>query len=115
MKRAILILMAFCSTYIFAQNTEPTFEKEGKMVRATYFHDNGLVAQTGYMLNGKLHGDWTMFDAKGDKIAQGKYVDGKREGKWFFWKGDMVKEVDFVDSKIAAVKELSSADGVTVN
>jgi antitoxin component YwqK of YwqJK toxin-antitoxin module len=115
MKRAVLVLMAFCSVFMYSQNTKPTFEKEGEKVKATYFHDNGLIAQTGYMLNGKLHGDWTMFDAKGDKIAEGKYIEGKREGKWFFWKGTIVKEVDFVKSKIIAVNELSTADGITVN
>ncbi len=115
MKRALVVLMALCSVYMYSQNTEPTFEKEGKMVKATYFHDNGLVAQTGYMLKGKLHGDWTMFDARGEKIAQGKYVDGMKQGKWFFWEGDIVKEVDFVDSRIAAVRELTEADGVTIN
>ena len=71
MKKVLLLLLTFCSAFIYAQSTEPIFEKEGKMVKATYFHDNGEIAQMGYMLNGKLHGDWTMFDAKGSKIAAG--------------------------------------------
>lgn len=115
MKKAILVLIALCSTYMYAQNIEPTFEREGKMVKATYFHDNGEIAQVGYMLNGKLHGDWTMFNAKGTKIASGKYVDGKKQGTWYFYDGDMVKEVEFVDSKIAAVRDWDASEGVTIN
>ena len=115
MKKVLLLLLTFCSAFIYAQSTEPIFEKEGKMVKATYFHDNGEIAQMGYMLNGKLHGDWTMFDAKGSKIAAGSYVDGKRQGMWYFYEGDMVKEVQFLDSKIAAVRDWNASEGVTVN
>ena len=115
MKKAILILIALCSTYIYSQGTEPTFEADGDMVKATYFHDNGEIAQIGFMLNGKLHGNWTMFNAEGTKVASGKYIDGKRQGIWYFYEGDMVKEVEFVDNKIAAVRDWNASDGVTVN
>lgn len=115
MRKAVLIIMALGLTFTYAQKKEPTFEREGKMVKATYFHDNGLIAQTGYMLKGKLHGDWTMFDAKGEKIAEGRYENGMKQGTWFFWEGELVKEVSFVDSKIAAVKDWNASEGVTVN
>ena len=115
MKKGLLVIMTLCSVYMHSQKVEPTFEKDGKMVKATYFHDNGEIAQVGFMLNGKLHGDWTMFNAEGTKIAAGKYDDGKKQGIWHFYEGDMVKEVEFVDSKIAAVRDWNAADGVTVN
>ncbi len=115
MKKALLIIMALGLTFTYAQKKEPTFEREGDMVKATYFHDNGLVAQSGYMIDGKLHGDWVMFDAKGEKIAEGSYTNGKRQGTWYFWENGMVKEVDFVDSKITAVKDWNPSEGVTVN
>ena len=115
MKKAILILMALCSVYMYSQNTAPTFEKDGKMVKATYFHSNGEIAQVGYMLKGRLHGDWTMFNAEGTKIASGKYIDGKKQGTWYFYENDVVKEVEFVDGKIAAVRDWNVSDGVTVN
>ncbi len=115
MKKAVLILMAFCSAYMYSQDTKPTFEKDGEMVKATYFHDNGEIAQVGYMLNGKLHGDWIMYSAEGIKIASGKYIAGVKQGIWYFYEGDMVKEVEFVDNKIAAVRDWNASDGVTVN
>lgn len=115
MKKAILLLAIVCSLHTYAQDIEPTFEKEGKMIKATYFHENGTVAQTGYMVSGKLHGQWYMYDNEGKKIATGKYNDGERSGKWLFWDGDFLKEVDFVDNRIANVKKWNQAEIVSVN
>jgi len=94
---------------------KPTFEKEGKMIKATYFHDNGEIAQTGYLVSGKLHGQWYMYNVEGKKVATGKYNNGKRTGKWLFWNGDILKEVDFVDNRIANVKKWNQSEVVSVN
>ncbi len=115
MKQAILILAIVFSAQIYAQDIKPTFEKEGKMVKATYFHDNGEVAQTGFLLDGKLHGQWFMYNVEGKKIVSGRYENGVRSGKWFFWKNDILKEVDFQDNKIAYVKDWNNAQVVSVD
>ncbi len=40
------------------------------------------------------------------KITVGKYMDGKKVGKWFFWtKDNVIKEVDYDNSKITSVNE----------
>lgn len=115
MKKAIFFLAVMFSVCTYSQNTEPTLEKVGKMVKATYFHDNGEIAQTGYLLKGKLHGQWFMYDVAGKKIASGKYIEGKKSGKWFFWEGQILKEVDFVDNRIVAVKNWNQSEVVSVN
>ena len=115
MKKAVFFLAIMFSVCMFSQETEPTLEKVGKMVKATYFHDNGEVSQTGYMLKGKLHGDWLMFDTNGKKMAAGKYDNGKKTGKWFFWKEDILREVDFSDNRIVNVKDWSQSEVVSVN
>nr|WP_299341860.1 nicotinic acid mononucleotide adenyltransferase [Allomuricauda sp.] len=115
MKKAVLILAMMFSVGMLAQNTEPTLEKVGKMVKATYFHENGDIAQTGYMLNGKLHGQWFMYNKEGKKIASGKYVDGKKSGKWFFWEGEILKEVDYADNRIVNVKNWNKSEVVSIN
>lgn len=114
-KKTILTLAIVFSVAVSAQKINPTFEKVGEMVKATYFHDNGEVAQTGYMLGNKLHGQWFMYDTKGKKIVSGKYENGKRAGKWFFWKGDILKEVDFQENRIAHVKDWNNAQIVSVD
>ncbi|MCK0161032.1 toxin-antitoxin system YwqK family antitoxin [Allomuricauda sp. F6463D] len=115
MKKAVLVLAVMFTVGISAQDTKPTFERIGKTVKATYFYDNGEVAQTGYMLNGKLHGDWVMFDIEGKKIATGQYLNGEKTGKWFFWENEVLSEVDFTDNRIVHVKKWNQGDAVTVN
>ncbi|NQZ43046.1 MAG: nicotinic acid mononucleotide adenyltransferase [Flavobacteriaceae bacterium] len=115
MKKAILVVAVMVSMFAQAQEIEPTFSKVGDMVKATYFHDNGQIAQTGYVLNGKLHGQWLMYDAVGTKIASGKYVEGKRSGKWFFWEGEVLKEVDFKDNRMVSVKNWNTSESVAIN
>nr|WP_288934450.1 nicotinic acid mononucleotide adenyltransferase [uncultured Allomuricauda sp.] len=115
MKKAVLFLAVMFVVSVSAQDIKPTFEKMGKMVKATYFHDNGEIAQTGYIMNGKLHGDWVMFNVEGKKIATGQYVNGEKTGKWFFWKNDVLSEVDFTDNRIVQVKNWNHGDAVTVN
>ena len=85
------------------------------MVQATYFHDNGNIAQTGFLLKGKLHGQWLMYNTAGKKIASGKYVEGKKAGKWFFWEGEILKEVDYADNRIVNVKKWNKSEIVSVD
>ncbi|WP_430965143.1 toxin-antitoxin system YwqK family antitoxin [Spongiimicrobium sp. 2-473A-2-J] len=115
MKTFAILALGLLSIGLNAQNIAPQFQKEGDNIRATYFHENGNVAQTGYFLNGKLHGKWKMYNAEGKKIAMGKYIQGKRTGKWLFWQGDILKEVNYTDSKIAAVVTKEKAKRVVVN
>nr|WP_299382526.1 nicotinic acid mononucleotide adenyltransferase [Allomuricauda sp.] len=115
MKTAIFFLAVMFSVSMYPQDTEPTFEKVGKVVKATYFHENGNIAQTGYFLGDKLHGQWFMYDVDGKKIASGKYVDGMKSGKWFFWEGEVLKEVDFVANRMVNVKNWNQSEVVSVD
>lgn len=115
MKGITLVFALFLSVIINAQEIKPVFEQDGDRIKATYFHDNGRVSQEGYFLNGKLHGEWKIFGEDGKKIAMGDYSEGKKTGKWFFWDAKKLKEVDFVDSKIANVTEWDNVGQLAVN
>ena len=115
MKQLILFMALMVSVGVFSQRPEPAFEREGDMLKATYFHDNGEVAQKGYFLNGKLHGEWVMFDQQGTKIATGTYDQGKKTGKWFFWKSDILNEVDYAANRIVHAKAWSRTGLVTAH
>jgi antitoxin component YwqK of YwqJK toxin-antitoxin module len=115
MKTFTFFLALFLTVAISAQETKPTFTKDGNKVIATYFHDNGEIAQTGEFLKGKLHGDWTMFDEVGEKVASGEYLNGRKTGTWFFWKGEELQQVDFEDSRIVGVTKLDSKGAVVSN
>ncbi|NAY91458.1 nicotinic acid mononucleotide adenyltransferase [Muricauda sp. JGD-17] len=114
MNKAIFFLVVMFSVCMYSQGTEPTFEKMGDMVKATYFHENGEIAQTGYLLNGKLHGQWLMYDANGKKMASGKYLEGQKSGKWFFWEDEILREVDYDKNRIVNVKNWSQSEVVAV-
>jgi antitoxin component YwqK of YwqJK toxin-antitoxin module len=115
MKAFILTLSILFSVSLAAQSIAPKFEQEGNNIKGTYFHANGQVAQTGYFVEGKLDGVWKMYDENGQRIAMGEYKLGKKTGKWYFWEGKIVKEVDFDENKIASVVEKSTAKSVVKN
>ncbi len=117
MKRILTALALVFSVAMFAQQVEknPKLEIENDMVKATYFHDNGEVAQTGYYLDGKLHGEWKSYDEQGNNVAIANYNKGAKSGNWFFWNEGTLKEVNFQDSKIAGVTTWSKANPVVIN
>jgi len=113
MKQTVLWMALMFSVGVFAQKPEPHFEQDGAMLKATYFHENGEVAQQGYFLNGNLHGNWVMFDQQGNKMASGTYLQGEKSGKWFFWKAELLHEVDYAANRIVQVREWSRNGLVT--
>lgn len=115
MKKAVLLLIGIFTISLTAQEIEPKFEKEGKLVKATYFHDNGEIAQMGFYLNEKLHGEWKMYDAEGNKIAMGQYDKGVRTGKWFFWEGKELQEVAYLDNEIVNITKWKNGETVVLN
>ena len=115
MKNLILIVALLFANFSFAQEVKPKFEKDGDIVKGTYFHDNGLVSQVGFYKDGKLHGEWKSFNAKGKKIAVGNYTQGKKTGKWFFWDGEKLSEVNYSDNQISSIKTWDNNSDVAVN
>lgn len=116
-KSLILLLITLCVGFTYAQDKkEPKLEKKGDLTQVTYFHDNGIVEQKGaFDVNGKLQGEWTSFDIEGNKVAVGTYEAGKKVGKWFFWSNNTLREVDFVESKIANVSEWKNESKLAIN
>ena len=109
-----LIVFLFVSL-IYAQEVKPIFEQQGDMVKAIYFHDNGVVAQTGFYEDGKPEGEWKMYNNEGKKIAMGQFTSGKKTGKWFFWEGEGLREVDYTDNKSANVIKWTDSESVVLN
>ncbi|WGK65645.1 toxin-antitoxin system YwqK family antitoxin [Croceiramulus getboli] len=104
-KYMMIIAVALLGMGVYAQDTvKNDYVLEGDLIKATLYHDNGLVSQTGYYTKkGKLQGQWTSFDREGVKTAVAQYDNGEKVGKWFFWTGNILREVDYQDSRIAEV------------
>lgn len=104
MKKYIVSVAVLFSVVLHAQETQPKLEAVGQLVKATYYYDNGQIQQEGFFKEGKPEGKWAAFDVNGNKKSIGEYTEGAKTGKWFFWNDTVLSEVDYSDSRIAAVK-----------
>jgi antitoxin component YwqK of YwqJK toxin-antitoxin module len=104
MKKYIILSAILFTGITFAQENNPELEAVGELVKTTYYFENGKVQQEGFFKNGKLDGVWTSYDANGNKLAVANYDNGEKTGKWFFWTGTNLNEVDYSNSRIASVK-----------
>lgn len=105
MKKLIILAVLFITSIGFSQDKKTTFEKEGDLVKATYYYDNGDVKVQGFFKNKKLTGVWTSFDTKGNKTQIANYKDGKKVGKWFVWGKESLKEINYNNNVVIAVND----------
>lgn len=115
MKKIALIFALVFSATLFAQENKPLMEKKGDLVKATYYHDNGEIAQIGFYKDSKPHGEWIAYNDEGDKIAIGEYNVGKKVGKWFFWNDTQLNEVDYTEGRIVNVTKWDNAKSIVIN
>ena len=113
MKKALIIVLFFCTGLIFAQET--TYKKEGGLVAVTHYYENGNVKETGFYKNKKLHGEWTKYNKKGIKVVRAYYNDGKKTGKWMYSLDGVLTEVDYESNKIVNVYTWNKDDRIAVN
>jgi len=112
MKKNMFILFACLFSMVSLAQKERVLKlnKETNLIEVTYYHDNGVVSQTGaYTLDGKLQGEWLSYDTEGNKTVLANYDNGKKVGKWFYWTKETVKEVDYSKNAIANLKESEKA------
>ncbi|MFD1094338.1 toxin-antitoxin system YwqK family antitoxin [Salegentibacter chungangensis] len=105
MRTLLVVVTLILSGTAIAQNEakEPGFEKQGDLIKATFYYENGNIRQEGTYKDGKLHGKWISYDEEGSKRAIAQYDHGKKTGKWFFWSGDTLREVTYENSRVASV------------
>ncbi|MCW5518965.1 nicotinic acid mononucleotide adenyltransferase [Aureitalea sp. L0-47] len=126
MKKVILLLViVFAANTAIAQECQTTCKKTCKknsyeladgLIKATLYHENGEIAQTGYYTEeNKLQGEWISYDVNGNKTAIAQYDDGKKVGTWLFYQGELMKEVKYNDSRIAEVKTWKFEDSRLVS
>ncbi|MCF4100313.1 nicotinic acid mononucleotide adenyltransferase [Gillisia sp. M10.2A] len=102
-KSMLVIVALLFGTVMTAQDVKPSFEKQGELIKGTFYYEDGSIRQEGTYKDGKLHGEWISYDANGKKIALAQYEEGNKTGKWFFWSADKLTEVDYNDNQIADV------------
>lgn len=113
MKKILFAGLLLSAGVLSAQNKDHKYSVENNIVKAVYYYENGNIKQEGTYKDGKLHGNWTSYNLDGTKQSIGEYANGMKTGKWFFWTGAILNEVDYNNSRIAEVKKWSK-DAVVV-
>ena len=70
-----------------------TYDSQGELLRGRYVHnveDEDITKVMNYY-NGLLHGEFLVFDDKGNLLEKGRYFDGQKDGKWSSWTTGGVK------------------------
>lgn len=107
---ASLVLFLFVINVSFSQGIEPKFEKENDLVKATYYHDNGMIKEVGFFKEDKLHDKWISYNEEGKIKVVALYNNGIKEGKWYMVGENSVKEVTYKANKIVKVQEVEEAE-----
>ena len=115
MKNLITLTVLFLVSFAYGQDKEPTFEAEGKLVKATYYYEDGSISTQGYFLNKELTGEWTRFDREGNKTQIAYYDNGKKVGKWFVWNKESLKEINYFDNTVVSVNLWKHQEKLVVN
>ena len=105
MKKIVILVALFIGSIAFSQQKNVQLEEVNGLVKATYLFNNGNIEQQGFFKDGKLDGIWTSYDENGNKKSVAEYKEGVKVGKWFFWNGNNLSEVDFSRNTIADVKK----------
>ncbi|TVZ56616.1 hypothetical protein OD91_1907 [Lutibacter sp. Hel_I_33_5] len=115
MKKIILLAAIFVSSLGFSQEIKPTYKKQGDLVKATYYHEDGSKSVEGFFKDKKLTGTWTSFDTEGNKTKIANYKEGKKVGKWFVWNKDALKEITYDNNVIVSVNDWKSESRLAFN
>jgi antitoxin component YwqK of YwqJK toxin-antitoxin module len=113
-KTIILLVLVFATVLVNGQDKKVhNLNTDTNLIEVTDYHDNGIISQEGtFNLKGELHGEWISYDASGNKISQGSYVNGHKSGKWVFWANDAVKEVEYSNNEIASIDGIKNSKGL---
>ncbi len=100
-----MIMLSVSFTYAQKERSLK-LNKETNLIEVVYYHDNGEVSQTGYYTaDGKLDGEWFSYCKDGNKLISAKYDKGTKAGKWFYWSGNTLREVDYSNNAVTSVNE----------
>ncbi|NRA94324.1 MAG: nicotinic acid mononucleotide adenyltransferase [Psychroserpens sp.] len=117
MKKVCFIALMLIGMVTYAQQERSLeLNKNTDLIEVVYYHDNGAVSQTGsYTKDGKLHGEWISYCSEGNKIISARYDRGKKVGKWFYWSGDTLTEVDYSNNEVASINKWTNTESLAIN
>jgi len=111
-----IILFTSCSTSheikFVESDIKSKYDKVGSQIHFYHYHDNGLVSESGYFLNGLPDGKWEVFDYNGKKISEINYKDGKRNGEFYTFSAskNSYLEVKYIGGDVVSVNEIKTIE-----
>ncbi len=107
---ATLLVCLVAISFSYAQDKEPSFEKQDDLVKATYYHENGMIKEVGFFKDNKLHDKWVHYDLTGKITVVANYENGVKEGTWYIVGENSTKQVTYKANKPIKVEEVEGTD-----
>jgi antitoxin component YwqK of YwqJK toxin-antitoxin module len=95
--RYLIFILTFTFAGLNAQQ-EKVVSQEENTPEIVIYGDNGNQLNEGYIKNNKLHGYWAGFNKKDNTLSFGKYDQGEKVGKWYFWSEGNLRRVNYNNS-----------------
>lgn len=113
---SLLALVLITATTLAQDHPQNTYFLDGDVIVATLYRENGKIAQTGfYTKHNNLTGQWVSYDTEGNKTAVAQYDNGNKVGTWYFFTDENIKEVNYLDARIATVVTWKTSDTKVVS
>ncbi len=74
-----------------------SYKKDIPSGKWTWYYENGKLHREEFYKNGTEDGSSVEYDRLGYLVANGKFVEGKRVGEWFYYVGDHLEEGKYRD------------------
>lgn len=80
-------------------------------------HTNGVIQQSGYIIDGVLEGEWKEFDSSGNVTASANYYKGKKHGDWKLYdgQGNLQYHIIYDNGKKISAKDISALSSLVNN
>ncbi len=95
MRYLILILALSFAGLNASYSPEESVSPEEITQEIIIYGDNGNQINEGYIKNNKLHGYWFGYNKEDNTLSFGKYDQGNKVGKWFFWSEGNLTRVNY--------------------
>ncbi len=95
--RYLILILVLSFASLNAQE-EIIFPQEKITQEIVIYGDNANQLNERYIKNNKLHGYWAGYNKQDKTLSFGKYDQGKKVGKWYFWSEGNLRRVNYNNS-----------------
>jgi len=109
-KITLIIALVSFSSAIVAQSHAPHQPTNLSEPNAVEYFNNGIVKQSGFIINELNEGNWKQFYENGNVCAEGNYANGEKTGEWKHYdlNGDLIGKVLWVSDRAIHKEKVSS-------